>query len=594
MFTAMLQELHIRNFAIIDDLQLLFGPGLNILTGETGAGKSIIIDAIGLLLGNRAAAESVRAGTDRAEIEATFALPASEEHADLHVLLEEQGLDDPESPQWLVLSREVRTSGRNVCRVNGRAVSLQILSDITARLVDLHGQGEHLSLLRPRTHIRLLDRYAGLLPQRQKLVAKVSELRGVRNELRQLRADARSIAQRVDLLRFQADEINDAGLEVGEEGDLDSERRRLSNAEALLKLAHSAQAIVSEGDGETPCAIDLVGEAAGRVDKIAGIDPDMEPVAVELQGLAEQLSDVGRTLQDYAEQLEFNPQRLAEVEIRLEMISNLKRKYGDDIEQILAFGARAEQELEELDNSEARSAALEATEAALLREIGGLAEKLSAARRKAGAKMAAAVETELAALRMDRARFAVRIEQSPSEEGVILKDGSRVSFDATGIDQVEFLISANPGEPLKPMARVASGGETARLMLALKGVLANADSTATLIFDEIDQGIGGRVGAVVGQKLWKLTGQPPAAHAHQVLCITHLPQLAAYGDRHYTVQKQILDNGGDVRTRTHVDVLEGESRILELMQMLGATTAAGRQSVEEMLTEVVTEKSKTS
>ncbi len=595
----MLHELRIRNFAIIDDLHLNFGPGLNILTGETGAGKSIIIDALGLLLGDRAATEWVRAGSDLAEIEATFQLePASALAGELTPLLEEQGLDDPDNPGWITLSRQVRLTGRNICRINGRVVNLQTLGEVTTHLVDVHGQGEHLNLLRPKTHVQLLDRYAGLLPLRKEVAARVGELRRVRDELRRLRQDARTIAQRIDLLSFQVEEIFQANLRPGEDGELDGERRRLGNAEVLLKLAETTQAILSQGGGELPGAIDLVGEAVGKLERLARIDPDMEQVAVDGQGLLEQLSDLARSVQDYAEELEFNPERLQEVEERVELINSLKRKYGDTLEQIIGFGQRAQQELEELGNWEAKTADLEAHEEKLLRQIGKLADGLSAKRRAAGEQMARQIEQELADLRMSRAEFGVAVEQQAVADGAYLPDGRRVSFDATGVDHVEFMVSANPGEPLKPLAKVASGGETARLMLALKSVLTHADATPTLIFDEIDQGIGGRVGAIVGQKLWALTGQlgqngsQPAEQAatefvqHQVLCITHLPQLAAFGDQHFTVNKRVIEVEGSERTSTVVRRLDESTRIEELMQMLGAHSEAGRQSVEEMLAEV--------
>jgi DNA repair protein RecN (Recombination protein N) len=592
----MLHELRIRNFAIIDDLHLVFGPGLNILTGETGAGKSIIIDALGLLLGDRAAADWVRAGSELAEIEATFQLPAeSDLAAELQTLLDEQGLDDPDNPNWLVLSREVRLNGRNVCRVNGRAVNVQTLGEVTTHLIDIHGQGEHLNLLRPKTHIHLLDRFAGLLTQRRELAQVVGQVRAVRGELHRLRQDARIIAQRVDLLSFQADEIHTAALRPGEDAELESERRRLGNAEALLKLAEAATGILSQGDGELPCAIDLVGEAVGKLERLARIDPDLNELAAEGQGLLEQLSDLGRSIQDYADELEFNPERLQEVEERLELIANLKRKYGDTIEQVMAFGARAQRELDELGNSEAKTSELEKQEGALLRQIGVLAADLSQQRKAAGEAMSREIERELADLRMSRARFGLSVEQQEAADGAILPDGRRVAFDHTGVDKIEFLVSANAGEPLKPLAKVASGGETARLMLALKSVLTHADATPTLIFDEIDQGIGGRVGAIVGQKLWMLTGQLPAANQsngqlplhHQVLCITHLPQLAAFGDQHFTVNKQVQTVNGEERTNTVVQTLDVATRVEELMQMLGAHSEAGRRSVEEMMREVM-------
>ncbi len=624
----MLQELRIRDFAIIDQLHLQFRPGLNILTGETGAGKSIIIDAVGLLLGDRAAIEWVRAGSEVAAIEATFSLPPAGEQGaspqgaaagepaddaqddeqaaalDVRRLLEAEGLDDPDAPDSVTLAREVRRSGRNICRINGRSVSLQLLADVAGALIDIHGQGEHLNLLKPRTHVHLLDRFAGLLPLRERLAEQVAALRTVRAELQRLRQDARTIAQRLDLLGFQAEEIAAARLKPGEDEELESERRRLANAEALLKLAQTAEAILSRGDGDVPGALDLVGEAVARMEKLARIDPDMEPHAAEAQALLEQLADTARVLEDYAEALEFNPERLQEVEERLELIGTLRRKYGDTIEAVNAFGARAQRELEELANWEVRTADLEAREEELLRTIGALGADLGAQRQAAGERLARSVENELADLKMARARFAVDVRQSERADGAILPDGRRVAFDSTGVDQVEFLISANPGEPLKPMAKVASGGETARLMLALKSTLAHADATPTLIFDEIDQGIGGRVGAVVGHKLWLLTGLHPGAGgaadaqangsgpaqeplvAHQVLCITHLPQLAAFGDAHYTVNKQVTTASGDERTTTLVRALDDAARVAELTQMLGAPNEAGRHSVEEMLREV--------
>jgi len=615
---AALAELQIRDFAIIDRLQLRFHSGLNILTGETGAGKSIIVDAIGLLLGDRASAEMVRAGADRAEVEAVFQLeakmPASEPESpqsapdgplaadDIRSLLEAEGLDDPDAPERLILSREVRRSGRNFCRINGRTVSRQLLSEMAALLVDIHGQGEHLNLLRPRTHVDLLDRYGVLLPLRARVSRKAHQVQQTRKELERLRTDARTIAQRLDLLSFQVEEIAAAALEAGEEKELEVERKRLSNAETLLQLANGAATLLNEGEGGMPAVIDGLSEAAGRVEQLARIDDGMADAAATGQGLLEELSDLARALQGYADGLEFNPQRLIEVEERLALIGNLQRKYGDTTAEILAFAAAAQTELDELSNWEAQTAELEAEEEKLLREIGALGAELSQARVAAGEQMARQVEAELAQLSMGRARFAVSAEMEDQEDGAYLPDGRRVAYDSRGLDRVEFLISANPGEPVKPMARVASGGETARLMLALKGALTQADRTPILIFDEIDQGIGGRVGAVVGEKLWNLTGQGPRPGAasndeapdkpngsplrHQVLCITHLPQLAAFADLHLTVRKRTYESDGELRTGTDVLPVEGPARIEELTQMLGAVSDAGRQSVVEMLAAV--------
>ena len=474
--------------------------------------------------------------------------------------------------------------------------------------MDVHGQGEHRNLLKPKTHVQLLDRYAGLLALRAELAQQVHVLRGVRTELQRLRQDARTLAQRVDLLSFQAGEIAAANLRGGEDQELESERRRLGNVETLMHLAQTAQAILTQESGEMPGAVDMVSEAVGKLEKLARVDPDMSQTADEAQVLLEQLGDLARTLQDYADSLEFNPERLAEVEERLELIASLRRKYGDTIEQINAYGARAQSELDGLANWEVKTAELEGREERLLGLVGKLGAELSRRRLAAGEALARQVEAELGDLKMTRARFGVAVVQSERPDGAILPDGRRVSFDSSGVDQVEFLISANPGEPLKPMARVASGGETARLMLALKSTLAHADATPTLIFDEIDQGIGGRVGAIVGQKLWLLTAapstnnaqpqplqqqaqhqsehQPAQLAAHQVLCITHLPQLAAFGDHHFAVNKRVFAANGEERTGTVVRRLEGDERLEELTQMLGASGAAGRRSIEEMIGEV--------
>lgn len=614
---AALTELQIRDFAIIDRLHLRFHTGLNILTGETGAGKSIIIDAIGLLLGDRATAEMVRAGADRAEVEAVFQLDAGmpptesgrpqrapdgpPETDDIHSLLEVEGLDDPDAPETLVLSREVRRNGRNFCRINGRTVSRKLLSVLAALLVDIHGQGEHLNLLRPRTHVDILDRHRGLLPLRRQVAGKAHQVQQARRELERMRSDARTIAQRLDLLSFQVEEIAQAALEAGEERELEVERKRLSNAETLLQLANGAATLLNEGEGGMPGVTDSLSEAVGRVERLARIDEGMAAAAATGQGLLEELSDLARDLQGYADGLEFNPQRLVEVEERLALIENLKRKYGDTTEEILAFAAAAQAELDEFSNWEAQTAALEEEEEKLLHEIGALGAELSQARVAAGEQLARQVEAELEQLSMRRARFAVAVETEEQDDGAYLPDGRRVAFGSYGVDRVEFLISANPGEPVKPLASVASGGETARLMLALKGALTQADRTPILIFDEIDQGIGGRVGGVVGEKLWNLTGQQPPGTAsirpaadepngsplrHQVLCITHLPQLAAFADLHLTVRKRTFESDGDLRTGTDVLPVEGPARIEELTQMLGAVSDAGRKSVVEMLTAV--------
>jgi DNA repair protein RecN (Recombination protein N) len=587
----MLSELRITNFAIIDHIALAFSPGFNVLTGETGAGKSIIIDAVDMLLGGKAGQEVIRAGEPHCEVEGQFTVTAAAA-AVLNPVLEREGLEGDE-PGLLLLSRELRRGGRTVARVNGRAVALAVLKEIGDLLVDIHGQTDHLSLMRQREHVHLLDRYAGLLAPRDKLAAEVRRLLAVRKELASLRRDQRELARRLDLLTFQVEEIDGAALETGEDAALDSERRRLANAEQLIRLTEAARALLSEGDDQQASALDLLSNAAGKLARLAAIDPDTEPILNAAEALTDQLNDLARSLDAYAGGVEFNPERLAEVDERLNLIFNLKRKYGDSIDEVLAFGERAQAELDALSNAEVRTAELEQEEARLAQRIGRHGAALSRARREAAARMAIEVVAELADLRMERAHFDVDFQWQPQADGAVVGEGDAPAgvapgcygFDSSGLDRVEFLVSANPGEPLKPLVKVASGGETSRLMLALKTVLGRADQTPTLIFDEIDVGIGGRVGGVVGRKLWELTvknGAGQAAASHQVLCITHLPQLAGYGDLHLTVRKQVAGE----RTRTEVVALDGGERVAELAAMLGNNSDAGRESVEEMLAEV--------
>lgn len=565
----MLKELRIHNFGLVDDLNICFAPGLNVLTGETGAGKSMIVDAVSAILGARAQPEWLRAGQKNGYVEGIFEL--SEDVAQrVGAFLRQEGLDEEEG--LLILSRELRAGGRSIARINGRAATASLLAEVGAMLVDIHGQGEHLSLLKPRAHLFLLDRYAHLEELRSALAEEVARLRHVRQELDHLRTHARDLAQRADLLSYQIQEIHSAGLRPGEEEALEAERRRLAHAEQLIQGVEEA-ILALEGDiGTVSGALDMVGEVQERLHRLGHLDENLNALAEQAAILADQIGDLLRDLHEYREQVEFNPQRLEEVEERLALIHSLKRKYGDTIEEILAYAEKAEAELAQIQGSDERIDELARKEERLLQRIGELAATLSARRQEAAERLAQEVEAELQELRMKDTRFRVDIRQDEDPRGVPV-DGRRLAFDSTGVDRVEFLVSANPGEPLRPLARVASGGETARLMLALKTVLAHADPVPVLIFDEIDVGIGGRVGGVVGQKLWNL------ARSHQVICITHLPQLAAYGDRHLRVLKQVEAG----RTVVRVQDLGGDERVRELAAMLGGTTEAGLKSAREML-----------
>lgn len=569
----MLNELYIRDFAIIDELRLQIAPGFNVLTGETGAGKSIILDAVMLVLGGRADTNMVRANCEKAYVEATFTLNAALQ-ALIQPLLEEEGLDEEDLDEELLLARELRMNGRNICRVNGRSVSLSLLKQIAEPLIDIHGQGEHLSLLQPRSHLPLLDSYAGLYGERKAFAQQVQVLQKVQRELQTLQQNERMREKRLDMLKFQIEEIGSANIKDGEEEELRAERSRLANSEQLTRFATESVTLLSGADDDTPAVVDMLGQVERALSQLARFDETQAKQVENVQGLAFQVSELAIDLQKYLETLEFNPGRLDFVEERLELIAKLKRKYSAESEaELLKLHEEALVEIENLNNSEERIAALTKEVDKQLHAIGKVALGLSEKRQVAGKKLATAVEQELVHLSMSGTRFVVEFETEPDENGAYVGD-QQLTFDQTGIDKVQFLLSTNPGEPLKPMAKVASGGETARLMLALKTALAQVDETPTLIFDEIDQGIGGRVGDVVGQKLWGLT----AVGEHQVIVVTHLPQLAGYGDTHFHVSKQVVDG----RTKTAVTSLDREGRINELAAMLGTNdhhAIGGAQSI---------------
>jgi DNA repair protein RecN (Recombination protein N) len=391
--------------------------------------------------------------------------------------------------------------------------------------------------------------------------------------LRSLQKNERDAARRADLLSYQIDEIDSAHLKIGEEEELQEERNRLANAEGLSTISQEVLRLLDEGDPETPAITDLFGKAVDTLIDLKRLDPSQEQASAQAEVIFEEITELSRNIRDYLEGIEYNPKRLAQVEERIDLIHNLKRKYGDDLETVLIFGENARQELEAITNAEERIGDLEIQQNNLLSTLAKQGLALSEKRQQAANQLAKSIEAELNDLKMAGARFQVSFERKPDSEGVPLPNGESLAFDATGIEHVEFLIETNPGEGLKPLVKIASGGETARLMLALKNVLARADHVPTLIFDEIDQGIGGRVGTVVGKKLWQLTSQ------HQVLCITHLPQLAAFGQQHFQVKKTIDDG----RTTTSVEQITGEARLHELAQMLGDVSMGTLKSAQEIL-----------
>ena len=581
----MLRLLSVTNFATIEQLEIELAPGFGVLTGETGAGKSIIVDALSLLLGGRADVGMVRSGARRSRVEGIFLL-GGDISQKIDAALAEYAIDVGE--EEVILAREVNVDGRNTCRVNGRIVPLRLLSTFAQHLVDIHGQNQHLSLLRVREHMDILDKYGGLWKLRSEVAEVVRQLTEVRQELVQLRKDEKELVQRVDFLKYQAGEISTANLRPAEDDDLTIERDRVANAEQIITLSDHAYRALYDSFDRHESVMDLMGQVSKDLSQLERLDPSLSQTVESVDALTHQVDELARALRSYRDGIEYSPARLQELEERLDLINSLKRKYGGTIEEILAFGERASQELEKLDYSEERVEGLKSREIDLRKQVGRLAGQLSEARQHAAKRLADAIQEEVAGLALGHAQVLVDIRQSESEDGVPVGNADlghdathslggqsirHLAYNGTGIDSVEFLISLNPGEPPRPLTKVASGGEASRLMLAIKTILSTADQIPILVFDEIDAGIGGRVGSVLGQKLWGLS------KSHQVLCVTHLPQIACYADHHAKVTKLASHD----RTVTSVEVLEDDARVSELSQMLGSDSGAARTNALEML-----------
>jgi DNA repair protein RecN (Recombination protein N) len=597
----------------------------NVFTGETGAGKSIIIDAMSALLGGKIGVEVVRSGTDRATVEGVFSIealpPISDEWKPFEATLNADGngtgtwlnaltpIDaeqsvtnhaDAESADarvalatllhtyditpedgHLILSRDIFASGRTVGRINGRTVTQQVLQQVASWLVDIHGQSEHMSLLRPEQHVNFLDRYAELLPLREQLSAKVTEWRNTRKTLLSMQENERELARRAEFLRYEIEEIEKAELRSGESQELEEERTVLNSAERLRELCTLVYGSIKGGDtgDDFKSALDLLQPALKALNELSRLDKNLEEHETNLSEAIFRMEDIAASISSYESDIEDDPQRLTEVEERLDLIARLKRKYSvTSIEEILQRAADDQAELETIVHRDELIESLQQEDSLLRQEIGRIAQGISERRREAARLLSTAMEEQLDDLNMKRARFSVEIEQASDPNGVPASiDGQPEQLyacDVTGIDRVQFLIAPNPGEPFKPLTRIASGGETSRLMLALKTILADADATPTLIFDEIDAGISGRSGQIVGEKLWQLTRN------HQVICVTHLPQIAAFADTHYNVNKQVYDE----RTITLVNELRPEQRVREIAYILGGNaTDFSMKSAEEML-----------
>jgi len=540
---AMLRYLSIEHLAVIERLEIDFDAGFNVLTGETGAGKSILVEAVGLLLGGRASSELVRTGEDTATIQALFDVDGNE----------------------VIVRRELTAQGRSRAFVNGALATAGALKDLAARLIEIHGQHEHQGLLVPESHLDLLDAYAGFESRREEAAGAFQRLGALRAELETLRLDERQKLARVDLLTFQRDEITQAAPRAGEDEDLVAERSRLANAGKLLQLSAEAYQTLYEQDGAVLSGLATVWK---RVADLAALDPRAAAYEESRAAITSQLEDLAYFLRDYAEGIDASPGRLQEVEDRLALLERLKRKHGPMLTDVLEHRDACVRELTLLANADERAAEVENALQAAEREYLDLAQRLSAERREAATKFAKDLVHVVAGLAMERTRFEVRFNAEPLPAA---------EWGPRGVDRAEFFVSPNPGEDLRPLARIVSGGELSRLMLAIKTLTARKGRGATLIFDEVDAGIGGHTADVVGRRLQDL------AREYQVLCITHLPQIAAHGDVQYHISKQV--RGG--RTVTRVARLDTAARETELARMIAgdAATSRMRASAAEMLAE---------
>ena len=555
----MLEHLHIRNVALIKESEISFGDGLNILTGETGAGKSMIIDSLQFALGGRAGKDFLRHGEKQAAVEALFSVQSQA----LTEKLAENGIA-PEEDGTLLITRTLSEAGKSVCRINGSTVTVGMLKEIAEDMIDIYGQHEHQSLLNPVKHIRLLDRFcgAGFGEAMEEYKNSRQRLKDLEKQLAILIGDESQREQRMDMLLFQKEEIEAAELQEGEEDALLEQKKRLSSMERLIRLTGESVTLLYDGDDRAPSACDQLGDALAKLREAAEYDAALSPLADALADGYAAVEDCVRELKREAEKQEADPEELERIEERLQLFYKLKRKYGGSIEAVLEFYEKAVQELEFLSNSSEKAAELSAKKAAEEKRLSALAETLTARRRATAEQVEEQIETALHDMEMKHARFHIQIEE-------------KADWGADGKDKVEFLISANAGEPLKPLAKIASGGEMSRVMLALKTVLVDADEIGTFIFDEIDTGVSGRTARRVGEKMRFLGGK------RQLLCITHLPQIAAMADNHFLIEKE--SDAGETVTR--VTALDEEGAVREVARLMNDVTETTLAAARELLAE---------
>lgn len=537
----MLQELSIKDFAIIDEIQISFQPKMTVLTGETGAGKSIIIDALGLLAGGRGSTEFIRKGEKKAVIQGLFTLPRK---ANTYNILEEYGIDSEDGQ--IILQRDLYRGGRNICRINGMMVNLATLRKVGETLIDIHGQNEHQELMKPENHIDLLDEYDKKTSQlRNQYQVVYQNYRKLKLSMEKKEADEKAWVQRLDMLNFQVKEIEEAGLKINEEDELVEEKNKLDNFQAIHDALELSYQILS---GEKIDVVGNLGNAMNELSDVSDLSENLQEINTKISDAFYSLEDAARDISDELDSMEWNGERLNEIEERLELIHQLKRKYGDTIEDILHYHSRIEKELREMENAEQNSEKQERQLSEALEKVKELAIKLSKQRKKSAKKLEKMIHEQLSALYMDKAVFEVKCLNNSK-------------LYSKGIDKVEFYIQTNPGEEMGPLAKIASGGELSRIMLALKTIFSQKMGVTSIIFDEVDTGVSGRVAQAIAEKISQISNNS------QVLCITHLPQVAAIADNHYYISKSVNDG----RTETSLKELDEKQKIREIARMLSGS-----------------------
>jgi DNA repair protein RecN (Recombination protein N) len=546
----MLQEIRITNFAIIENLAIEFHPGLNVLTGETGAGKSIIIDALNLILGGRADTDTIRSGASTATVEACLTLSDSKTLS----MIADLGIEVEKGQ--VIIKRIISNSDKNRTYLNNSNLTVAALSKIGDRLIDIHGQHDHQSLLHPETHVVLLDHYGKLLADRDAFAEHYAAYQKTMQTLKQMQTNQGERLQRQDLLNFQIGEIDTAGLSVGEDDALRNEKNKLNHAEKLHQSVQNALDLLVDADGS---ALELLGRVDRELQSLPEIDPALETQAQRGQTAYLEAQELAEELRDYQKTVEFNPARLEEIEDRLAEINGLKRKYGNDIAVILEYRETIGNELEALSMGEESMDTLKSEIKTQQKKLAGLAVELAKKREQAAIALKKDVEKELRDLSMKHVQFGVRFLYEPDAEGFTTYKNKKTRTHANGIGEIEFLFSPNPGEELRPLAKIASGGEISRVMLALKSILNEQDPVPVMVFDEVDSGISGGVAEKVGAKMKKISEQK------QIFSITHLPQIAGMADSHYRVHKTVSGK----RTRSTIIELDYEHRVEEIARMSG-------------------------